>query len=129
MGNIQLGPVGSYINLTDNTGYDYTFAETINRHDSRVKQGQLYTYIQDGSWYKFKLPASWINSSYRSLINSWWRTATDLRFYEDSDQPNYFAVRIMTSKEPFQKFRKPYFQTYYEGEIILETISGVLSPI
>jgi hypothetical protein len=36
--------------------------------------------------------------------------------------PAYYDVRIVGMQEPFQSFIKPYFQTYYEGEVILETI-------
>ena len=123
MGDIRLGPVGSYVTLTGKIGYDYRFAEGIDRKDMRTKGGQLYTYIQNGSWTTLKLPASWISSSDRSLINSWWKTATNLLFFEDSDQSStFFNVRIMGIQEPFQSFVKPYFRTYYAGEIILETV-------
>lgn len=123
MGERQLGPVGSYITLTDKMDYRYEFAETLDRKDIRTKQGQLYTYIGQGNWRRFRLPMSWVSSSDRSLINSWWKTGTDLLFFEDSDQTSvFFDVRIVGVQEPFQSFVKPYFQTYYQGEVILETI-------
>jgi len=122
LGDIKLGPVGSYVTLTNIAGYGYRFAETIDRKDIRTK-GQLYTYIQNGSWHKLKIPASYVNSADRSLINSWWKTATNLLFFEDSDQTStYHTVRIMGVQEPFQSFVRPYFRTYYAGEIILETV-------
>lgn len=121
MSTAQLGPTGSYINLYPN--YDYEFIKTLERQDVRTKAGNLYTYVDSGNWYSFKLPLSWVNSSDRSLVNSWWENATDLLFFENSDQSSvYYNVRIVGKEEPFNSFVRPYFQIYYEGEIVLETI-------
>ena len=121
MSNMKLGIQAAFINLT--ADYNYKFAQQIDRQDIRTKQGGLYTYIEQGTFIKFKIPSSWVTSSDRSLVNSWWSAGTTLRLLENDDFPSsYYLVRIVSVEEPFQTFTKPYFQQYYEGEIILETI-------
>lgn len=122
MGDMQLGPVGSLITVTPD--YDYQFAETqVARADIRTRNGTLYSFIESGEFTKFSLPISWVSSFDRSLVNSWWKTGTDLRLVENSDSPSsFFNVRVVGNEEPFQTFVRPYFQQFYEGEIELETI-------
>ncbi len=121
MGVMQLGPTGSYINLSPE--YDFREIKTLQRADIRTKEGSLFTYIYNGRHTEFKIPESWVNSSQRSLVNSWWETATNLEFIRDSDFPSSLEnVRIMENKEPYQKFIRPYFKIFYEGRITLETI-------
>lgn len=122
MGELQLGPVNSLISIP-NVSYGFTQTEVLDRQDIRTKSGGLFTFIETGTFHQFKLPMSWVNSLDRSLVNSWWKTATDLTFLLDSDFPSsLFTVRIMKKEEPFQTFVQPYFQTFYEGELVLETI-------
>lgn len=121
MGDMKLGPVGSYITLYP----DFRFSNALNlrREDVRTKQGNLYTYIQQGTYRQIRIPESWVGSLNKSLANSWWQSGTTLRFIEDDTYASsYFEVRIMGSEEPYQTYVRPYFQIFFEGEITLETI-------
>ena len=125
MGNILLGvPNSSYIILSDNSGYGYKSGEEQNRAEIRTKDGKLFTYISPASTYrKIEIPMKFVNSSDVSLINSYWSTATDLRYIEDDSFPNsFYNVRIVGKTEPFVKFVEPYFRQLYEGKVVLETI-------
>ena len=103
MGDILLGVANSsYVTLTNYAGYGYSFTENLDKQDIRTKGGTLYTYITPSSTYNtFKIPLSFVNSSDRSQIKSWFSTATDLRFIEDDSFPNsFYTVRIMGKKDP-----------------------------
>ena len=116
-------PNSSYIELQDQAGYGYNFQEELNKKDIRTKGGDLYTYITPAStFHRWSIPMTYVNSSKVSQINSWFRTATDLRFIEDNTFANsYYTVRIVGVGTPFTKFDMPYFRTYYAGEIVIET--------
>lgn len=120
MGSIKIGPVGSYITL--NPGYDFSATKVLDRQDVRVKDGSLYTYIQ-GSHRRFNIPETWVASYNRSLVNSWWESAADLRFIEDDTFPaSYFTVRVMGDEEPYQTYVEPYYKQFFKGELVIETI-------
>lgn len=121
MGNMALGPVGSYIAVLPE--WDYERVTTRNRTDDRTRAGALYTTINPGGFTRFRLPLSWVSSLDRSLVTSWWKSGVQVLFFEDSDQSSLFSVsRIMGIEEPFQTSMKPHYQAYYAGEIILETV-------
>jgi len=121
MGVMQLGTVGSYITLYPD--YKYSNVLNLQREDVRTKTGNLYTYIQQGTHRQIKIPESWVSSMNKNLVNSWWQTAANLRFIEDNDYPSsYYTVRILGKEESYQSFVMPYFNIFFEGEIILETI-------
>ena len=118
---MKLGPTGSYITIEPT--YNYEQIETLDRKDLRSKEGGLFTYLAPGSFTKFKIPLSWVNSSDRALVNSWWRTGTNVEFVPDTAvSSTFFTCRVMDNKEPFRKFVEPYYQTFYQGKIILETV-------
>jgi hypothetical protein len=124
MGNMLLGVANSsYVTLSNIAGYGYTFTENLDKVDIRTKGGTLFSYITPASTYQsFKIPMSLVTSSDRAQINSWFTTATNLRFIEDDDFPNsYYNVRITGRTDPFNKFPVPYFRQYYDGEIVIET--------
>ena len=124
MGNILLGvPNSSYIELQDEAGYRFQFTLNLNKQDIRTRGGSLFTYITPASSYRqFRIPMTFVNSSKRAQVNSWFETGTDLRFIEDDSFANsYYSVRIVGKQDPFQTFHAPYFRTYYDGEIVIET--------
>ena len=123
--SILLGvPNSSYIVLDELAGYGYSFSENQDKYDIRTKGGKLFTYITPaGKYNSFRIPMRLVNSSDRSLINSWFSTATDLRFIEDNTfATSYYTVRITGRTDPFTKFVEPYFRQYYEGQLVLETV-------
>lgn len=122
MGDIKLGPPSSLITINPSYGAELT--ETmVNRQDLRTKEAALFTYIENGRFNEFRFPLTWVTSSERSLVNSWWVTALNLELQLDSDFPSSkFDVRIMGGEEPFQRHHRPYFRTFYRGEVILQEI-------
>ena len=121
MGDIQLGPVGSYITL--HPTWDYESAKHIDKIDVRVTQGPLYTYIGQGSFRRIVAPESYVSSLNRTLVNSWWETGTQLRFIEDSDYASsYYSVRIIGDTEPYPSYAEHYYLQYWRGELVLETV-------
>lgn len=121
MSTMKLGPTSATL-ITVEPDYGYTFAKVKNEIQKRSQSGKLFLYrfsIHD----QFELPISWINSSDRSLVNSWWTSNVALQFYEDVDtHPNsLFNVKIVSDSESFQNFIKPYQNQFYQGTILLET--------
>jgi|TARA_R110002012_G_scaffold293088_1_gene488653 hypothetical protein len=117
-------PNSNYITLDTTATYGYRFIEQFDKYDIRTKGGSLFTYITaQGNYNTFKIPMSFVTSSDRSLINSWFSTATDLRFIEDNTFANsYYTVRLVGKTDPFTVFKKPYFRQFYDGELVLETV-------
>ena len=123
MGMLLGIPNSGYITLDDTAQYGYTFTTELDKHDIRTKGGKLFTYITPSSKFKkFSIPATFVSSSDRSIVNSFFESGANLRFIEDDTFANSFHnVRIVGVEDPFQKFVKPYFRQLYEGTIVLET--------
>jgi hypothetical protein len=124
MGNFKLGPattfIGSYITL--NPEYDYAFPEIKDQVDHRSLSGVLFSY-KFNIIKKFEIPESFVNSSNRSLVNSWWSDNTELALFEDfPDIGSGWKVRIINKEEPYPQFERPYFLTQHKGTLMLETI-------
>ena len=126
-GQIQLGPTNSLVTLTPGFAMEQALTMS-NRRDLRTKEGTLYTYIEPGRFTRFTLPWSWVSSSDRSLVNSWFVSGLDLEFVlNDSFPSSLHNVRIMGSEEPLQSFVEPYglgdsgVDVFYEGRIVIET--------
>jgi len=117
-------PNSSYIEIGDTANYGYTFDKVYDKKDIRTKGGALFTYITPASSFRrFSVPATFVTSENVSIINSWFSTATDLRFIEDDTFANTFhTVRIVGVSEPYNKYIQPYFRQFYEGSITFETV-------
>lgn len=117
----QLGPTGSYITFSIQYDYQYT-RQAVVKSIVHGKQGTGGTTSQ-GSFHGFSFTLNKVTEDQRSLVNSWWQTSTNLRFIEDTTSPSsFYTVRIVNQESLFQKFRPPYFDTYFTGEVLLETI-------
>ncbi len=119
MGDMTLGPTGSTVSLRPE--YDYSNTKVIGRGDVRGKGGSLFTFDQ-GNYRQMVIPESFVTSANRLLVNSWWESITNLEFREDSDISSFENVRIVNASEPYPRFIQPYFQQFYVGELVLETI-------
>ena len=117
-------PNSGYVTLDDTAQYGYEFSRVLDKKDIRTTGGKLFTYIvPDGQFRRFTIPATFVNSSDRSVINSFFVTGTDIRFIEDDTFANsFFTVRIVGIEEPFQNYVKPYFRQLYQGTITLEEV-------
>jgi hypothetical protein len=122
MGDIHLQPTGTTSFIVIEPEYSSTFTKNLQREDLRGREGQLFTYIEAGTFKRFELPWSFVNSSDRSRVNGWWEAGTDLELIIDSTFPSsLYDVRIVESEEPFDSFIRPYFNVLFEGELVLET--------
>ena len=116
-----VGP-GSYtVELSPSFAYERV--KQVERAHHRSRAGALHTYLTPGGFTRFKLPLTWVGSADRDTVTSWWKTGADLSYTEETAEPfSYHSVRVVGVEEPFQSFVEPYYQTYYAGEVILETI-------
>lgn len=118
---MALGPVGSYLTVAPT--YDYTREQVLDRTDDRTRAGALYTYVVGSGYTTVKLPLEWVVPADRTLINSWWKSGSNVLFFEDSNQSSSFlTMRIVGVEEPFQTSIEPHYQAYYAGEIVMETV-------
>ena len=87
-------PNSGYITLDEVAGYDYRFTNNLDKKDIRTKGGKLFTYITPASKYQtFTIPATYVTSSDRSIVNSFFETGADLRFIEDDTFANSFLFQ------------------------------------
>lgn len=118
---MTLGPVGSAIALAPN--YDYTLSRVYVRGDERTLEGALFSRVELNSYHRIVLPVSHVESHNVSLINSWHRSGTTLRFTEtDSFPGSYYTVRVTGQETSMQTYIVPYFMQFFEGVILLETL-------
>ena len=87
-------------------------------NEHRTKAGGRYVY-KWGSFRKWKFSVEYVNSSFYSIVNSWWGANTQLLFYSSSAAAVY-SVQIGNDTKPIGKFNRPY-DTLFEGTIELET--------
>lgn len=89
--------------------------QVIDRH--RTKSGKLYTYNW-GEYHKITFNVSFVNSSFKSTVNSWWGANTDLLWKNESDSL-VNSVQIVNQRSPISKFQGPYLDLF-SGKIELE---------
>ena len=116
-----LGITGEEVTLSPE--WSYSFSEIQNKEGNRTVRGNFTTFVHSPSHTQLKIPLNYVNSSDRSIINSYWQTATTIHFIENDDNPTVVhTVRIMGDKEPFPSYIKPYAFLEYRGEILLESV-------
>ena len=79
-----------------------------NRH--RTRDGSEYVY-KWGDYKMWKFDIRWVNSAFRSTVNSWWNTNTELLFMEEGGT-EVFSVRLTNKSLPISKFERPYTDTF-----------------
>lgn len=100
--------------------YDYAFTTEADKIDKRTHGGLFSKNVSDFT--QFIIPEAWVGVTQRSIVNSWWSTATNLKFVENHTNANsFYLVRIVGDEEPYQSFRKPSYDTLRVGELVLET--------
>ena len=83
-------PNSGYVTLDDTAQYGYEFSRVLDKKDIRTTGGKLFTYIvPDGQFRRFTIPATFVNSSDRSVINSFFVTGTDIRFIDPQKGVRY----------------------------------------
>lgn len=119
---MKIGTVNSYVDITLNTDYKYSRSSRLKQLIVRTRNGKLQCFTPDNNYHKFIVPLSDVNSSTKSLINSWWAVGTNLRLYEDSDKTDYYNVRVTGKKSPFSQWAKMEMPDKFNGKMMLEEI-------
>lgn len=110
--------ISSGVDVSFNPEYDFTDQESKIETRHRTKSGREYVY-KWGDYKKFKFSVSYVNSSFKSIVNSWWNTNTELLFMKQGETQVY-SVRLGGKKSPIGKFIKPYDDNF-KGTIDLGT--------
>lgn len=99
---------------------EYNFKEEGKKIENvhRVRSGAQYVYLW-GSYNKWKFTVKYVNSEFKSIVNSWWETNTNLLFMEEGSS-KVSTVRLSSKKLPVGKYMKPY-DNEFQGVIELET--------
>jgi len=87
-----------------------------NRH--RVRSGEEYVYTW-GKFKKFDMGVSFVNSSFKSVVNSLWNNNVELLFVQSGDM-DVSSVRFANNELPIGEFIEPYINLF-KGTISLET--------
>jgi len=88
-----------------------------DRH--RVRSGRSYVY-KWGDFKRFEVPVSFVNSNFKSIVNSYWDSNADLLFMEVDNPSSVTSVRIVNEDLPIGQFIAPYTNQFI-GVIELES--------
>jgi len=95
----------------------------MNRHWRRSFDGYLYEVNAPGQTTRWEVPVTWVSSSDRAAINSWWMTGANLRFLLDDSYPaSYHNVRLVGETWPLPRYQYAHHGEYFEGKLILEKL-------
>ena len=98
--------------------WDYVELDKKLEDEHRTRTGGRYIY-KWGSYRQWKLPVSYVDSLFTSVINAWWLGNVQLLFKSESAAAVY-SVYITNDTKPISRFTKPY-DTLFEGLIELDT--------
>ena len=110
--------VNSSTGLDIDPEYDYEEGAEKQESSHRSMTGRLYKY-KWGSFRSFKFSTQFVNSSFMSIVNSWWESNTELKFMKTNGTEVY-SVRIENRETPIRQVIEPY-DDLFKGRIELET--------
>lgn len=110
--------VDSSTGLTVEPEWDYKEEDEKIETRSRVRSGAEYVY-KWAEFQKIKFKVSFVDSNFKSIVNSWWSNNTDLLFMEEGSSV-VSSMHISNKKTPVGQFIKPY-NTLFKGTIELST--------
>lgn len=84
----------------------------------RTRTGKRFHY-RWGKFRRWSVPVQYVNSEFKSVVNSWWDSNAALKWMEEGGTEVY-SVRIVNEEKPIGGFVKPY-QDQFTGLIELET--------
>jgi hypothetical protein len=102
--------------------FDYRFNEVQEKSINRTITGVLGTFVNSPGFTRFEVPISFISSSDRAVVNSWYNSTSTLQFSEDQGVSDVTTVRIMGEVEPFPQYADPYEFIEYAGMLVLESV-------
>jgi len=115
-------PYALFVDSSNSISFDpeYDFKDEGEKIEDvhRVRSGEQYRY-KWGSYDRFSFSVMYVNSSTKSIVNSWWLSNTDLLFMEEGGT-DVFSVHLANGKKPIDAVIAPYDDTF-KGKIELET--------
>ncbi len=99
----------------------WSFKEESQKIESkhRVRSGKSYIY-KWGNYNRFKIPVTFVSSSFKAIVNSYWQSNAEVLFMEVGVPSSVSSVRVVNKKTPVGKFMVPYVDQF-AGVIELET--------
>ena len=108
--------------LTVYPEFGYKFRQ--KKVEERKRTWSSDEFIYNYSAYKmFDVPVSFVNSSFKAVVNSWWGANTILQWYEVGTT-DVSTVRVVGNQTPIDQLIKPY-DDLFKGTIKLEGTAGV----
>jgi len=101
-----------------NPEWDYKEQQEKIESRHRTRDGSEYAY-KWGQYTKIKFKVTYVDSSFKALVNSWWNTNTDLLFMETGGT-SVTSVHLTNKTQPVESFMKPYTDLF-GGTLELET--------
>lgn len=99
---------------------EYNFKDSGKKIESRhrTRDGSEFVY-KWGEFGRITMSIMYVNSSFKTIVNSWWSDNTDLLWMEEGGT-DVTSVHLINSAKPIDQFIKPYDDTY-KGKIELGT--------
>lgn len=104
------------IYMTPDFDFENVGEKIENRH--RVRSGEEYVYTW-GKFKKFNMGVSFVDSGFKSIVNSYWSNNTELLLVQSGDM-DISSVRFANNELPVGELIKPYTDLF-KGTISLET--------
>ncbi len=115
-------PFRLYVNSANgvDVNVEYDFKDTGRKFESRhrVRSGAEYVY-KWGEWTELKFSIAFVNSEFKSIVNSWWSSNTDL-LWKEVDVAGITSVHLINKSKPVDRLVKPY-NDLFRGKIELGT--------
>lgn len=87
-----------------------------DRHRSRGAKEYVYKWSE---YSVFSVPVTYVSSEFKSIVNSWWSSNTNLQWMEEGTS-NVYNVRLVNDNVPIGKNIAPY-TNQFEGVLELES--------
>ena len=111
--------VDSSTGLDIDPEYDYKDGAQKIEDVHRAKSGAQYRY-KWGQYSRIEFSVMHVNSSFKSIVNSWWSSNVDLKFMEVGVAAREVSVHLVNKSNPVDKPILPYYDEF-TGKLILET--------
>ena len=107
----------TYVRLYPNWDMSFQSYQTRTEHETRSGRRFVYKF---GLVNKWKFNVSYISSSDKCVINSWWGANNALYFIDEDNGTATNSVMIFNDKLPIDGYEKPY-TTLFNGTLELGT--------
>lgn len=121
MAVMKLKKDSTEITFDPSEGYKKPNDSEINRYSSINGTEYSYKRYVKKLW---EIPLEFIPSADAVQINTWWEDIEQLQFYPDliNAPSTYYNIRIWNNSVPLDSFRRPRWEDYFDGDLILRQI-------